>query len=675
MKLKPLPLLIAGTLIPAVAHTEEPITLARAQLDNVVVSATRVAEDPNNINRPLDVVTREDIESQAPQSVPEALRFKPNVSVTGGPRSGSQEVNIRGLSGEKVLQSVDGVRQVFESGHRPSYFLDPELIKSIEVIKGPASSLWGSGAVGGVVAQNTINGTDLIQGDNKFGGFAKLGRNSNSNQMLGSAAVGGRGEQSDWLLSGYHRDADDLKLGNGQRLSNSAFRSTGVLGKFNYHLDNSRTLSLNYREAEVQGGVPSNGSAVPSSSNFLINRDQTTRNLSAGYQFDSPDGRVQTRSLAYWNEVNMDESRQSDGRGDATTLDVYGFSVNQARQLARVNLQYGVDGYQENFRARRSGANRPIPPDGVSSVYGAYIKGLIPLNSPLSVELAARYDQFDSEAKNLGRSRSDNALSPSAALIWKATEDTKVALRHDRAFRAPGAEELFSTGTHFSITIPGIGTLNNTFVPNPNLRPEQAANTELQLTTQFKQLMANDQLKLSASVFQNKVKDFIEQIVTNPVIAPPAFGGTGGTTTWVNVNRATLEGFELSANYLNGRFSSTLGYGQVRGRDEVTGRDLTNIPGNTVTLDSRYVFVPKQVRGGVRILSVDDQNRTNTSAPVGAYGGYTLVDLYVNYQPQQLKNWSFDFTIKNAGDKAYRQAWAQLDNVGREAIVTAKITF
>ena len=670
MKLKTLPCLFACVFSAQNAFANN-LEIARAQLDDVLVSATRVKEDVDSANRPVSTVDRAELDTLAPQSVGEALRFQPNLSVVGGPRSGSQEVNIRGLQGEKVLQTVDGVRQVFESGHRPNYFLDPELIKSIEVVKGPASSLWGSGAIGGVVAQNTIDGIDLLRGNSNLGGYAKLGRNANSNQLLGSAAVGGRGEQSDWLLAGYHRDADNLKLGNGQRLSNSAFRTTGFLGKFNYHLDEEQTIRLGYREAEVKGGVPSNGTAnVNPTSNFLINRDQATRNLQVGYEKSSPNGDAQTGLIAYWNQVEMNEARQADNRPDSTMLDVLGFSFVQARQFDALKLQYGFDGYQEDFSAARAGTNRPVPPDGLSTVYGAYLKGVYQLSAPWAIELGARYDQFEARAENLGLAREDSDVSPSAALIWKATESTKLTLRHDRAFRSPGAEELFSTGTHFCIT----PTICNRFVPNPNLRPEKAANTELIVNSRFDGLLGSDAFTLTGSLFQNKVRDFIEQVVTGPSFTsiPP----NGGTSTWVNVNRATLEGAELAATYTRGDLDLTFGYGQVRGRDDITGNDLRNIPATTLSMDARYAFIPQRFTAGVRVLGVERQDNTNLATPGTApFGGYGLIDLYASYKPASLKNVTFDFVIKNAGDKHYRQAWAEIDSVGREAILSAKIEF
>jgi outer membrane receptor protein involved in Fe transport len=196
-------------------------------LEHIVVTATRIDTTLEDAARSIAVLDRMTIESMQPQSVAQTLLYEPNITVAGGPRAANQAVNIRGLSGNKVLQTIDGARQSFESGHRPGYFLDPELLASVEAVRGPVSSLWGSGALGGVVAQRTLRADDyLARGDN-LGGFVKSGYNDNNGQSTTTAAVLGRATDTDWLLSAYYRDSDDIALGNGETLEGSANETQG----------------------------------------------------------------------------------------------------------------------------------------------------------------------------------------------------------------------------------------------------------------------------------------------------------------------------------------------------------------------------------------------------------------------------------------------------------------
>ncbi|MBW8191586.1 TonB-dependent hemoglobin/transferrin/lactoferrin family receptor [Neiella marina] len=678
MNIKPLAFFVSCALSTPVIAADAPSesTLSTDEqvfeIKAVVVNATRVETTEDEVTRPLAVVEKEQLDAIQPQSVAEAVSYEPNIAVSGGPRANNQSVNIRGLSGNKVLQTIDGVRQVFESGHRPSYFLDPELLTSIEVVKGPASSLWGSGAVAGVVAQNTVSAGDLLAPEQNLGGFIKTGYNDNNDKSTTTGAIAGRTDSLDLLFSAYYRNSNDAELGDGSRLIGSASIDKGMMGKAEWQIDDHQSLGFNVRAANVSGSVPSNGSADPNgSSNFLINCDQDTANIALDYRINTQSPYLNAQVKAYWNSVDMDEERVSDGRSDATELDVYGININNVSTVGDVTLLYGIDGHTEDFKAERGGDNRPTPPDAETDIWGGFIQASYPVAKNWSVEVGARYDYFSTEAKNLTEDRSDNDLSPSAALIWQAQDWLELTLRHDRAFRAPSSEELYSTGYHFCM----FEGFCNSFEPNPDLKPEQAANTELMAKAKFGGVFAeNDGLQIQTSVFQNKVDDFIEQIVTDPTFYPVM---DPGKTYWYNVDEATIEGFEISANYRYQAFNATLAYGIVRGEDDITGEDLTNIPADTLSADLSYAFLSEQLKAGVRVIHAKDQTRTDYEENLDGttYDGYTVGDLYVSYQPSSLAALKLDLTINNVTDKHYRQAWDELDQVGREVIFSAKYSF
>ncbi|MEX2961468.1 TonB-dependent hemoglobin/transferrin/lactoferrin family receptor [Microbulbifer sp. TYP-18] len=652
--------LLASSLLLA---TSPALATTVSELKSVVVSATRAEVGIDEVPRAVAVVDREAIQPLQPKSAAEVLRFQPNVAVSGGPRSGLQSVNIRGLSGNKVLQTVDGIRQDFNSGHRADYFLDPEFLSSIEVVKGPASSLWGSGAIGGVVAQSTLSARDLLSPDETLGGFVKNGFNDNNDQSTTSAAVAGRTSSVDWLLGGYYRDSNDIELGNGASLENSATRNNGLLAKAEWQVDDSQSVSINYRSADASGAVPSNGTAPLGSSNFLINSDQDTDSLILGYELDTASPLVNAHANVYWNNVAIDEERLSDGRADSTELDVYGFQLSNLSTVAGASLLYGVDGYHEDFNANRSGIDRPTPPEAETDVWGAFVQASIPLAEQWALELGARYDDFSSESTNLNVDNSDSEISPSAAIIWQTTQWMQLALRHDRAFRAPGSEELYTTGTHFCIG-PPFGC--NRFVSNPDLKPESAANTELLAKLRFNQLFSDDELRIDISAFQNKVDDFIEQIVTPPSFVPFP---NAGSTTWQNVQDAQLEGFEIAADYQLDKLRLKLSYGQVRGEDDQTGRDLSNIPADTITADLNYAFLNDRLIAGIRAIDAATQSRT----PDGrSFEGYTVGDIYASWQPSSLQGVKFGLTVNNLTDRQYQRAFEELPEAGREIIASVR---
>ncbi len=633
----------------------------------ITVNATRMATDIDDVTRPIAVVSSETIESMQAQSTAEVLRYEPNVTIFGGPRANQQSINIRGLADEKVLQTIDGVRQDFNSGHRPRYFLDPALLKSVEVVKGPASSLWGSGALGGVVAQTSVSARDLLKPEQNFGGLVKSGYNFNNNQTTNTAAIAGRTSAIDWLVSGYFRDSDDLEQGNGQKLTDSSSRDAGALVKAEWQIDDAQSVGINIRRANVDGHIPNNGGAMASSSNFVVDRQQRTSTVALDYGINTASPLLNAKAKIYRNSVEMDESRVSDNRADSTEQETYGVQLSNQSDFGAFSMLYGIDGYREDFSARRSGANRPAPPEAITEVWGAFTQATIPLNAQWQVELGARYDDYSNKASNLGLERSENELSPSAALTYKVTKWLEMTLRHDRAFRAPTSEELYTTGTHFCMG-PGFC---NTFISNPNLRPESAENTELLAKMRFSNVFGNDELRIDASVFENNVDDFIEQVVIGPTFFPIA---DPGSTTFQNVDKAKLRGAEIAANYRLDALRAKLAYGQVRGKDDASGRSLSNIPADTLTADLSYGFNNEQLRAGVRITNASTQDR-KPATDANTYSGYTTGDLYATWKPQALDALSVGINVNNVSDRYYRRAFSELYESGREVITSVRYDF
>jgi len=664
MKLRKLALLMQVPVLLTVSGGEA--FAAEQSLDEITITATRNT-DGDSSSRNISVVSQDDIARQQATSVPQVINYLPNVTLTGGPREQVQGVNIRGLGGNRVLQLIDGVRQNFESGHRPTYFLDPSLLKNVEVLRGPSSSLWGSGALGGVVSQNTIHAADLLDGDN-LGGFVKQGYQSNGDKWTTTGALASRFGNVDLLLSGYYRDGNDLELGNGDDLQNSANRDKGVLAKLDWFIDSDQMATFNFRRSYNYGGIPSNGAADVSTSNFLIDRKTQTDQASFDYQYNPNNPLLNTKLTLYWDRTKMDESRTSDGRFDDTEIRTVGMNIHNRSEFGYIAVIYGVDGYQDKLNADRGGVDRPLPPTATTDVWGAFSEIHLPVAEKWHVELGARYDYFKTEAENLNEEHSDNAFSPSAALVWQPTDLLNVTLRYDEAFRAPSSEELYTSGTHFCMG-PGFC---NTFLPNSDLKPEESQNWELM--TQYTMpdvLKSSDSLTLNANIFHNDVDNFIEQRVDDPVFFPIP---NPGNTYYRNIDKAELQGFELAMNYQLNTFNALLSYGQTRGQDKNTGEAISTIPADKWVLDMNNAWLKNTLKTGLRLTRIESQkhrpNDINTD-----YEHYTLVDLYTSWTPKDVKNLTIDLTVNNLTDQHYRVAFQQLYMPGKDIRLGVKYDF
>ncbi|MFP2768475.1 TonB-dependent hemoglobin/transferrin/lactoferrin family receptor [Oceanisphaera sp. KMM 10153] len=633
-----------------------------SQLDEVLVQASRDNTSLVQSKRSVALVTRQQLDEQQPYSVADALEYQPNIEVGGGPRGSNQQPIIRGLTGGRVLQLVDGSRQNFNSGHRGTYQLDPELLEQIDVIKGPASSLWGSGAIGGVVAQTTRDARDMLKPGQLLGGYVKQGVGSAADRNSTSAALYGQlNEQVDMLINGYYQDQNDTRLGNDESLANSSERGTGGMIKLGWQLDESRRLTLSHRYSKTIGSVPGNPATNVGSSSPLIDRESSDGSTVLGYQLNPESELVDLDVTLYRNKTEADEFRIAKQQHDSTQYRTLGLNLVNRSKLDWGKLTYGVDAFQDKSQGHREGASRPAPADGRTEVVGGFVQADLPLAEAWVLSPALRYDHFQTEAENLDDSRrSESELSRSLALSWQATDWLQLIARYDEAFRAPTSEELYTSGTHFSMGPMG----SNIFVPNPELRPETASNKELIARAAFDGVMAeDDSLKLGASLFENDVEDFIEQQVSR------------FETTYNNVNDAELKGGELTIDYDWQDLSLGLSYGRTRGKDKKSDRALEGIPADKWVASAGYWLWDNQLKLGARMTytdSVSFEGENNSER----YDGYTLLDLGARwYGRGAVDGLELGLVVDNLTDSYYRRAFNELYEPGRNIKLNALYRF
>ncbi|MFD1217459.1 TonB-dependent hemoglobin/transferrin/lactoferrin family receptor [Microbulbifer celer] len=643
-----------------------------------------VAADRNPAAKEKDestvVVERVQLEEQQPESIAQALKYEPNIEVVGGPRYSNQAPNIRGLSGVRVLQTIDGARQNFNSGHRGTYQLDPELLKQVEVKKGPASSLWGSGAIGGVVALTTKNAGDLLKNGQAVGGYLKeeLGTNGDSTET--TAAVYGKSGDFDYLVNGSVSENDHVEIGGGETLENSASENTALLARGGFQISDNQRFDIALRHSNREEGVPSNPNTNVGSSSPLVERDITDQNVTANYliqagksKYTSGAASHTTKITLYRNETQFDEFRPTmgvDGQNDSTEINTTGIAVTNATEGLGAQWVYGLDWYQDDVTTVRDGDNRPADMNADTDVLGLYAQADFTFADVLTLTPGVRYDRFEAESDQLTDSaRDDSAVSPSFAASVKAAEWMTLTASYARAFRAPGTDEMYTQGTHFCY-FPGVC---NTFVPNPDLAAEEAQNSELRADFSFSGLVTeSDQLTASATVFRNKVDNFIEQLVVNP--HPNFFFPMN--TTYQNVDEAELKGFELGANYRVNDLALGLSYGQTEGKDLSDGSYLSNIPADKWVLDLGYYFLQRDVKTGLRTSVVSAQDEL-PSEETRTFDSYTLADAYVTWEPAtgNLNGLKLGLALDNLTDEEYRVAFQELYMPGRNIKLSASYRF
>ena len=194
-----------------------------SRLEKVTVSATFTEKKELETVKSVSIVGSEDIARGQASNVMELVSGLPGVDVNGGPNRQGSEFSIRGVTRpEQNIVRVDGVTKYFEGYRLGSFFGDPELLKQVDVVRGPVSTLYGSGAIGGVVNMTTKDAADFLKPGQEFGAKIKAGFNTNNDEWNGSAYLYARPQENIDLLGAVtFRDSDDFTFANGEAFAGS----------------------------------------------------------------------------------------------------------------------------------------------------------------------------------------------------------------------------------------------------------------------------------------------------------------------------------------------------------------------------------------------------------------------------------------------------------------------
>ena len=258
-------------------------------LDTVSVVARKTSEPVIDTLGGASVVTGDEIARKQARSVSGLLAAVPGVITQDVQNDPQQAVNIRGLQDfGRVNVLVDGARQDYQiSGHNAngSFYLDPEFISQIDVVRGPIANIYGSGAIGGVASFTTRGVADILDPDQTWGAEQKLGFDTNGLNFLTSTSLAARvGTIADFYGQFVWRDNNAYDNGNGIKVKDSGNNDFGGLIKANFHPAEGQTISLSALAQDFT--YRNNGT---SGTGTRWDSDVKTGTYTLGYKLDSPD--------------------------------------------------------------------------------------------------------------------------------------------------------------------------------------------------------------------------------------------------------------------------------------------------------------------------------------------------------------------------------------------------
>lgn len=654
------------------------------RLEEITVVATQSPRKSFEIPAMVTVLDKEAIDDRVASDVAELFQGIPGVQFDGGPRRTGQVPVVRGLSGAGVLVLFDGARQSFLSGHDGRFFIDPDLLASVEVVRGPSSSLYGSGALGGVLAFETLGASDLLAPEERWGVRLRSAFQSVNDEFLGAGTVFGRAGGFEGLANITYRESGDIALGNDVDLP-ADNEIVSVLLKGEAALAPGLSVDgsyIRYDDSAIEPNNPQNANRA-SPGNPTVDKDITSDTGRLRLNFAPDDlALIDFDIVGYYSRAEVEEAELDSPRVVGRTVETVGVRATNRSRLdltdsANLTLTYGGEYYQDDqdgFDNQTSDNERGGVPDATTDFVGLFAQAEFSYDSPIGEWLfipGFRWDRFENSAEGPdGFDTDDDEISPKASLSYQPVDWLLLFGSYSEAFRAPTFNEVFADGVHFQIPLgPGVFA-PNFFVPNPELEAERSETWEFGGGLTFDHLLARgDRFRVKASYYDSDVNNLIglevDMTFSPGCFVPMAGPCTSGTSRNVNTEQADIDGVEVEANYESARFYGLATYSQLDSRDAVSGAPVGIAVPDTVFLDGGVKIYEVDVRLGVRAEFASDVD--DVADPAQVRDSFEVFDIYAVFEPEEglLKGLRLDLAVDNVGDEAFERVAAGAVAPGR----------
>jgi hemoglobin/transferrin/lactoferrin receptor protein len=509
------------------------------ELPVITVTSTRSERDLMNIPISVGVVNDFEYDREPVMSVADMLSDIPGAFVAGGNQPGNRKVSLRGLGPEHTLIFVDGVKQSgFMDTYGATISIDPSNIERIELIKGPASVLYGSDALGGVLNIITKKGA----GSDKAIGFStRLIYDSATKGYQPQAAVYGSVKGFGYRFSAVGQKAKDRDTPRGKLLY-SDYQHQDYSGQLSYAFERGR-LEIGFEDFRRQGGLtpldftqdnaPIMDPALVASYSRTIKDDRKTlrgklvlEDLCASLERLTLSGYGQKAIL----EVDPKNGQsQSLGKNGAEYQGL-GFSLQSEWGLGPHQITLGFDYDKVKFEDNRRRDDLPTLPllnyqaKGYNLQMATFIQDEWQITQNFKITGGLRQNWTEnvldrhSQAPAREKAVKENRLVASLGVNWEFLEDFSARVLFSQGFKTPTPLQLLT----------GSGYL----LPNPDLTPETSDNYEVGLR------YFSRGLYLDLSLYYNSIKDAIDYVST-------PYGNQ-----YQNVDDKKNYGLELAASYL-----------------------------------------------------------------------------------------------------------------------------
>ena len=701
--------------LPSAARAEPVAPPDAAPLfDRVQVTATRTERALGDVAATVDVIDRERMDDQMVTDIQDLVRYEPGVSVTrSATRFGLGGFRIRGLDGNRVRIQTDGIALptsftigAFSNANRD--FTDVETLKRVEIVRGPASALYGSDALGGVVAFVTKDPADYLEEGRDAHVGLKFGYDGQWNGLLGSATTAWGGERWSGMVNVNHRQGQEtgthgeVRTRDNTRTAANPQQRDGrsVLSKLVFAPSDQQRFKLTLEGNEDLTHTDVFSAIDHATTTGMTARDKQTRTrLSFMHERDALQWAA--ADSLHWQVYRQDsETTQvtDEARSNRTRRHrefnfdqrAHGLQAvfNKALQTGEVEhaLTYGVDGTWTQIRQKRDGyqvlgngqVSTTVLPDTFpvrdfpvsrTGELGVYVQDEMRLaQGRLSLVPGLRVDRYELKPERDGIFATDNpgvlvsplektSVSPKLGLVWRFAGDWSLFAGYARGFRSPPYNDvnLGFTNVMFGYTA----------IPNPDLRPETSDGLELGVR------FLSPAVYASFSGYYNDYSDFIES---------SRLVGTNAQGLMVfqsqNIADARIHGAEFKAGVELGELDAALEGWSVRGAVAWSRGDnrTENVPLDSVEpLRGSVGVAYDRDAWGVELAGTfarrKDRLAASTSYPTAGYG---VLDLLAHWQ--FAPGAKFNAGVFNLADRRYIDSSALAGTLAANSTVLDRFT-
>lgn len=654
------------------------------ELEIVVVEAQKYPVREHEIAGTVSVIDDTRIEQELARDMEQLVRYEPGVEVPyQGSRFGNSGIVIRGIGGNRVRMEVDGVpvSDAFSIGdfsNASRDFLDVDSLKQVEIMRGPASALFGSNAIGGVVSFITKDPQDYLSGDGVYSD-ARGGYYSADDGWVGNATVAG--QTGDWAgmaqaswRQGHERqdieadphDYDSLNLLAKVIHGDPSHGGLGLtVERFDEDSETDVVSLQGVQDFSASFGFPY--IIVTDSVRAEDSRERTR--LSIGQQWS--DGWLGANYLRWRAYHQSSETEQDSVERRSTTVmtqttpvererefryeqDLYGAELNLVSDFSLGDvpneLAYGAeievaetsqirDGFQLNLL---TGETSPVVgpddfpvrdfPESDTTSMGVYVQDRIALG-PVTLIPGLRWDRYELDPEpdaiftedNPGvvpASLDDSNISPKFGVIWQLSDAWQLYGQYSEGFRAPPVNDVNVGFTNYRF--------GYTSLPNPDLESESSEGYEVGLR------YAGSTAQLDFAAYHTDYDDFIQSLqvvgfdtVNNLVIFQS-----------INIDRVEIRGLEAQLDWAPQAFPEGLSLrfaaAWSEGDNLENGQPLNSVQPFTAVAGLDYAAINGRWGGSLLARGASKQDRLDeTEGALYVPGGYLVFDATAWYRPTE----------------------------------------